>query len=211
MRPLLVRAIAALLLFYPTIAAQVDYFPRGILDENPHSSLIDEQWYSKHLKALQEPSLWNLSRTQKSETYRFLWLRTFHHPISVRLDANPNGTSTLTTKATTGQGGYEPGKIFLNKKRALTKEETDWALERFNEMGFWGLPAYEKPHETMGPDGKKSVDINLDGAQWILEGVKDGKYHVTNRWSPENGPVRTLGLMMLIDLAKLKLLYEEVY
>jgi hypothetical protein len=98
MRQLLVRAIAALLLFYPTIAAQVDYFPRGILDENPHSSLLDEQWYSKHLKALQEPSLWNLSGTQKSETYRFLWLRTFHHPISVRLDVNPNGTSTLTTK-----------------------------------------------------------------------------------------------------------------
>jgi hypothetical protein len=51
----------------------------------------------------------------------------------------------------------------------------------------------------------------LDGAQWILEGVKNGKYQVTDRWSPEVGPIRNLGIMMLIDLAKLKLLYEEVY
>ena len=211
MRQLLSAAFTAVLLVCPTFAARVDYFPPGTLDDTPESSLSKEQWYSKHLKALKEPSLWELSKTQKSETYRFLWLRTFHHPISVRLDVNPNGTSMLTTKTTSGQGGYEPGTLVVNKKRALTKEQTDWFLDRIAELGFWGLPAFEKPHEGIGPNGEKTVEIGLDGAQWILEGIKDGKYQVTDRWSPNTGPVRTLGIIMVIDLAKLKLLYEDVY
>jgi hypothetical protein len=112
-----------------------------------------------------------------------------------------NGTSTLTTKITSGEGGYKPGKILVNRKRPLTQDETAGVIARFNELGFWDLPAYEKPHES----------VDLDGAQWVLEGVKDGKYHLTRRWSPANGPVRTLGIVMLIDVAKLKLLYQDVY
>ena len=42
-------------------------------------------------------------------------------------------------------------------------------------------------------------------------GVKDGTYHVVDRWSPDKCEVHSLGIMMLIDLAKLKLLYQEVY
>ena len=99
----------------------------------------------------------------------------------------------------------------MNKTRALTKEQTSWALDRINEIGFWGLPTYEKPKEGVGANGEKTLQIDVDGAQWILEGVKDGKYQVTDRWSPENGPMHTLGIMMLIDLARLKLLYQEVY
>jgi len=99
----------------------------------------------------------------------------------------------------------------MNKTHALTKEQTNWALDRINEVGFWGPPSYEKPKEGVGPNGENTVEIGLDGAQWILEGVKNGKYQVTDRWSPEVGPIRNLGIMMLIDLAKLKLLYEEVY
>ncbi len=49
------------------------------------------------------------------------------------------------------------------------------------------------------------------GAQWLAEAVKDGQYKVVDRWSPEKGPIHTLGIVMLIDLAKLKLLYQEVY
>ncbi len=57
----------------------------------------------------------------------------------------------------------------------------------------------------------KTDEIGVDGAQWIVEGIKDGRYKVVDRWSPEKGAVRALGLTMLLDLAKLKLQYREVY
>jgi hypothetical protein len=211
MRQLLSVAVTAFLFLCPAKASQTDYFPPGTLDDTAQSSHFKEQWYSDQLQALKELSLWELSKTQKTQTYRFLWLRTFHRPISVRLDIHQDGTALLTTKATDGQGGYKPGRLVLGKTRALTKEQTSWALDRIKEVGYWGLPTYEKPKEGVGPNGEKTVQIGLDGAQWILEGVKNGKYQVTDRWSPESGPIRSLGIMMLIDLAKLKLLYEEVY
>jgi hypothetical protein len=211
MRLSLSLAISAFLFFAPTKASQADYFPPGTLDDTEQSSHFKEQWYSDQLRALKEPSLWELSKNQTTQTYRFLWLRSFNHPISVRLDIHQDGTSLLTTKATSGQGGYKPGPLAMNKTRSLTKEETTLALNQIKEVGFWGLPTYEKPKEKIGPNSEKTLELAVDGAQWILEGVKDGKYQVTDRCSPEGGPVRTLGIMMLIDLAKLKLLYQEVY
>ena len=98
----------------------------------------------------------------------------------------------------------------MNNTRALTKEQTNRALDRINEVGFWSLPSYEKPTEGVGPSGEKSTEIGLDGAQWILEGIMDGRYQIADRWSPQRGPVRTLGLMMT-KLAKLNLPHEEVY
>lgn len=209
MKHLLLFAVTAVLFVTQKSATQIDYFPPGILDEAPQSSQFKEQWYSDQLRALKEPSLWQLSKTQKAQTYRFLWLRSFHHPISVRLDVVEDGTAVVTTKITSGQGGDERRKLIVNKSHSLTKEQTASFLDLINEAGFWDLATYAQG--VVGPDGKKIVEVDVDGAEWILEGVKDGKYKIADRWSPEKGPVRALGLTMLINLAKLKLLYEEVY
>ncbi len=85
--------------------------------------------------------------------------------------------------------------------RKLSKGETSWFLDRVQELGYWDLPTREEKTDVIG----------LDGAQWVIEATKDGTYKVVDRWSPEKGPVRTLGLIMLLDLAKLKLLYQDVY
>jgi hypothetical protein len=49
-----------------------------------------------------------------------------------------------------------------------------------------------------------------DGSQWIIEGVENGRYRVDDRWSPDAGPIRELGLGM-IDLAGLRIPKEEIY
>ncbi len=69
------------------------------------------------------------------------------------------------------------------------------------ELAYWKLPTREAQTDVIG----------LDGAQWLVEAVKEGQYKVVDRWWPEEGPIHTLGIVMLIDLAKLKLLYQEVY
>jgi hypothetical protein len=150
MRHLLSVAVTGLLFLCPAKASQTDYFPSGTLDDTAQSSLFKEQWYSDQLRALKEPSLWELSKTQKSQIYRFLWLRSFHRPISVRLDIHEDGTGLLTTKATDGQGGSKPGGLVLNKTRILTKEQTNWALDRIKEVGFWGYLPMRSPRRVLG-------------------------------------------------------------
>jgi len=181
---------------------QTSYFPVGILDENPQADKALRESYSKFLTALQEPSLWKSSQTRKIQSYRFLWLRSFDRPISVRLDVQPDGTALLTTRMTSGKGGYEPGHLIEHRTKKLTKEQTGWFLDRIEELKFWSLP-------TSPPKDPNLVGV--DGAEWVLEGIKNGQYHVVDRWSPDKGEVRTLGIVMLIDLAKLKLLYQDVY
>ena len=183
----------------PTLSAQEPYFPEGSLSDNPGSDLFRSDWYSKHLKALQEPSLLQLAKNPSLESYRFVWLRTFHHPIIVRLDFASNGTAKLTTKVSSGAGGYDPGHIVENKSRPVTREETEKFLARVKLEQFWELPSHETP-----------MTIGCDGSQWIIEGVKDGKYHVIDRWSPGKGPVRHLGLLF-VKLSRMRIWRDELY
>jgi hypothetical protein len=196
MRFLLV--LSSLCLLGTAAPAQVRYFPKGSLSANPQSDEFSAKWYSEQLAALREPSLWESSKTQQTQSYRFLWLRTFHHPIAIRVDVNVNGTSRLTTKIAGGAGGYAPGKLIRNVAVTLSKEQTDWFLEKIVQHKFWQLPSMQ---EAGGEDG----------AQWIVEGIKDGSYHIVDRWSPQDGDVRAIGLIMINDLAKLTLKPADVY
>lgn len=193
---------AGFLLWNSLCVGQSTYFPPVALEPDPRGDNFKADWYSKFLAAMQEPSLLAGSQKPKNQSYRFLWLRSFHHPISIRLDVTENGTGLLTTKITSGHGGYEPGRLITNRTRKLAPEQTRWVLERIEELKFWSLPT--------NPPADPNV-VGVDGAEWIFEGVKNGQYHVVDRWSPEKGEVHALGIMMLIDVAKLKLLYQDVY
>jgi len=82
-------------------------FPAGSLGETSSQHQFKAGWYSSQLAALREPSLWQLSREMPSkDSYRFLYLRSFHHPICVRLTLTTGGIGLLTSKETDGKGGY---------------------------------------------------------------------------------------------------------
>lgn len=180
-----------------TCAQEVRYFPNLVFDHDQGLDDFAVNWYTQHLKAMSEPSLLELSKT-RAHVYRFLWLRTFDNPVAVRLNVNEDGTSLLTVKVTNGRGGYAPGVLIKNETRRLSKDYTEGFLDQVQELGYWSLPT-EVPHR------------GCDGAEWILEAVKESRYKLVVRWSPEKGAVRTLGLDMMIRLAELKLLYQEVY
>lgn len=61
------------------------YLPAGSLDSSDNLDKFTREWYSKHLHAMQEPSL-SRGKTRVDVAYRRLWLRTFHRPISVRVE-----------------------------------------------------------------------------------------------------------------------------
>jgi hypothetical protein len=67
------------------------YFPQGVLEDNAQVDSFLSGWYSKHLKALEEPFLFLESERSSAESYRFVWLRTFHHPVILRVGIRGDG------------------------------------------------------------------------------------------------------------------------
>jgi hypothetical protein len=127
------------------------------------------EWYGKHLVAMDEPSLFELAASGGS-ALRFLWLRTFHHPIAVRLHRS-EGIVKLVALRLTGQGGYEPGTIDVRIERDV--DEADWIrVEAALDAARFDDPAPE-------------VGLGADGAQWIVERARGGEYRMLDRWSPD--------------------------
>jgi hypothetical protein len=123
---------------------------------------------------MKEKSLWILSQKDSSSTvYRFLWLPTFDHPVSVRI-MRSGESAVLHVVQLDGRGGYEPGKIAVNKIAKLSGKQWDEFQRRLDKAKFWSMPT-----EDEGTQG-------TDGDQLILEGVKAGKYHIVDRWSPDS-------------------------
>jgi len=167
----------------PSVDAGDYYFPKGSLD--PTRAKIDgitRDWYSKYLRAMLEPSLSCGGRTD-GFAYRFLWLRSFHHPIAVRIEKNGSSVA-LTAVELDGTGGHEPGGIVKRVQRALSPAEQDKFLTKLSQVRFWEM--------------RKNQDrFGLDGAQWILEGAESGRYQVVERWSPGPGAYREVCLLLL--------------
>ena len=73
------------------------------------------KWFSEHLRAMDEPSLWAMSRDDRhAVVYRFLWLPTWGRPVSVRIE-RLGDEATLSLVQLDGSGGYDPGEIAVDK------------------------------------------------------------------------------------------------
>ncbi len=173
------------------------YFPKGVFSVGKADGDFTGRWYAQQLRALKEPSLSDASVSSES-VYRFTWLRSFHHPIAVRITVHADGTGTLTTKMADGAGGYKPGNLITNATRTLGAREVQHVLDIVDRMGFWRMPPEQ---ETSG----------LDGAQWIFEGSSRRAYHVIDRWSPTEGALRELGLYLALTLGKLDVDAKTIY
>ena len=125
------------------------------------------KWYSKQLFALNEPLLFN--KNQDKEIYRFTYLRTFDNPISIRIEKDKTGIY-LTWKKSDGKGGFEPGKIIIDRQCNLNLK--DWILfkSKIRKANFWNL---ELGRSITGEDG----------SEWILEGFTPENYRVITMWS----------------------------
>ena len=179
-------------------ATQTKYFPPHAFSPDQRLNEFVVGWYSRQLEALQEPSLLQ-QPTESTQSYRFLWLRTFHHPVVVRVNIHKDGTGDLITKMGSGAGGYGPGTLTLNRTAPLDKARVDAFLELVVREDFWKEPT--SPNQQTG----------TDGSEWVIEGTRPGQYHVIDRWSPSRGVAYELGKKLAIDLAGLDIPAKEFY
>lgn len=151
------------------------YFPTNIFHDP--NNLVDNDtfvitWYSKHLRAMNEPLLFN--KRENKQIFRFTWLRTFDNPIAIRIEKSQDNI-VLSWKLCDGAGGYDPGKLTISDLKTVDEETWDLFLKLVQGTHFWDMETVEKD-----PTG-------LDGEQWILEGKDEERYHVVDRWSPSSG------------------------
>lgn len=170
------------------------YFPPGVLSSNKWQDRFKVSWYSKALTAMKEPSL-SLPQRSQTETYRFLWLRSFDSPIVVRIWRSESNVY-LVAKQLDGDGGKSPAQMAVNRTRSLSSTEWDEFVKHLEESSFWTLST------DIG-------DIGNDGAQWVLEGAREGRYHVVDRWSPPKDDRYRRACSQLLDLSGLK--PEKIY
>lgn len=185
----------------PAASAQGAYFPKNALSDDSWSDHFKAAWYSRVLTCLNEPSLLELGKERNREVYRFLWIRSFHRAVAVRFEVRTDQTGMLTTKVANGEGGFLQTITHLieDVSRPLSREQTRAFLSELERTGFWSL------------HGGPLDQVGADGAQWIIEGVRKGKYHVVDRWSPKTGPIRELGLMFLFGMAQMNIPGDQVY
>jgi hypothetical protein len=116
-----------------------------------------------------------LSATGAAPDYfvlRALYLPTWGRPVAVRIEKRA-GDVVYRSVMLSGSGGYDPGKIKKTTTRHLSKAEFETFLRELENSGFWALA----PHDDV---------LGLDGAQLIIEAVKDGRYSLVERWTPEH-------------------------
>jgi hypothetical protein len=163
------------------------YFPMGVFSAQEGELLWIRKFYSSSLAAMEEPPL---KDKRNIEEYRFLWLRSFHPPVSVRLWQT--GTqSYMSTKQLSNVGVPKNGEavfiktLAVNETRSMTKEEWAHFQELLKKAEFWSMPTTDE------------TPIGLDGAGWLLEGVKQDQYHVVHRQSPEDGTYREVCIYLM--------------
>ena len=142
-----------------------------------------EKWYREQLNALEEPSFEEFKNSEEREAYRFVWLRTFHNPVAVRVVVQEDGGGTVYLKACSGRGGYEPGRLGIERTIKLSKEQVNGLREMVESNKFWEQSGYER--------------FGLDGATWIVEVKRGGQYQYAEEWTPIEGSVRNIALFLI--------------
>jgi hypothetical protein len=150
-----------------------------------------------------EPSLLEpKSKEANADQFRFLWLRTFHKPVAIRI-TKQDSRIRLRAVRLSGAGGYEAGHMEVDRVLSLSEAEWKRLQELLDQAFFWETPA--RMPERSG----------LDGSRWILEGRMNGKYHFVNWWSPVD-PSRPPSAFVhccqyLLHLSKLQISKDEFY
>jgi hypothetical protein len=146
----------------------VNYFPPDTFT-SPSGS-FDTRWFSRELYALQEKALWPPSSANE-RTYRLTVFPAFTFPRSVTLTVMPDGTGQVRFRET------DASRYHLNVDTAHTttaQQATDFT-NSLDRIQFWQLPTHVQ-------------QLGFDGAEFVLEAVQDGRYHVVIRWCPGKTP-----------------------
>jgi hypothetical protein len=178
-------------------------FKPSAFDPDPET----RESYSMTMGWLELPSL-TCGPPPAEETYRLVWLRSFHDPVAIQIDRSGE---RYTLDVVSPDEIRLSGKPLKRVQRQLTQEEWSRITAGLQKIDFWALPANsEESGYFMTDDGSDQIVVTAgkDGARWIIEG-RAGRYHVIDRWSDADDVI-AVG-RIFIDLANLNIPEEDIY
>ena len=169
------------------------YFPEGVFSSDPGTSERKAEIYSRRLKLMSETPIF-AANNPPTEVYRFLWGRSFHSPIMIRVQKSGNNYSLVLKKAK-----KQDSDIIIEKEeeRTITSKEWNTFINHLNKLSFWNYSSFNDK-------------VCLDGATWMLEGSRNKKYHMVHRHCPKSQKLRN-ACLYLVKLSGLKLDPQEIY
>jgi hypothetical protein len=175
------------------------YFPlkrsKQELNDSLFLDMYSNKWYSLLLKNCDEPVLYNYKG--EGEIYRFIWLRSFDFPVIVRLQKEGLNI-TVTTKVLKERYDEYPDEVEVNTSKTFNFFKWMNFKSGISTANFWNL------------DSKDGSPQDNDGAMWILEGIKDGKYHVVERQSAGHSNFGK-ACLYLIKFSNLNITEDKIY
>lgn len=167
------------------------YFPTASFDQpTPVTGEFRRRWYAQYLRAMKEPSLLDISKGLTAHTYRFVRVSPFAREISVRLTIDSQGTGQLVVKVTTDKGA-----IIRDETSTIATSDISTFLTLLDRAEFWS----KRTNQREDPDL-----VVHDADHWILEGVKQGAYHVVDRSNLRRGAFEELCVFLARNLGKLE-------
>ena len=155
----------------------VNYFPPGTFTSRAANFMTC--WYSSDMHQLGETPLWPPS-PDNEKTYRFTYLGAFTGTKTVTLTVLPDGKGQI--KMTSLQNSHDKAKS--EQTLTLSNDRVSEFLTKLDQAHFWEMPT-------------ESQRRGFDGAEWIMEGVQSGTYHIAVRWCPVfTNPLRKTRLLL---------------
>lgn len=170
-----------------------DYFPHALQNQKMicygrngffmGMPLLDDyrqNWYAQELSAADEIPLVQLARDAAPGTklLRFSWLPSFHPSVFILVRKTGEGAYALTAKRLDYVDGYKLEQL----DRGLTTDEARLLERRI---------------EQLAGEAAASCESGMDGARWLVEQADQDHYRFMERWSPQDDPVKELGLLLL--------------
>jgi hypothetical protein len=183
MKPITLRLAVAILTFIIGVTAAalrtaIQYLPIDLARReancfpkySPNSYSANEEGWKRLLDRFQELPLAELPACV-DESYRLIWIPTFHSPLSVRI-WRAGEKQFLVAKQLDGKGGYGMGHLAHEEFQSLSDDEWNEFMRLVRQSGYWDLPSVD---DSPPPN---------DGSTWVIEGVHDRRKHQVNRHSP---------------------------
>ena len=162
--------------------------PTKTKDSKEGVSAFAAKWYGGTLERLEEKGLSDFAKDENTEVYRMMILPTWGNAIAVRVERKQGGF-VLISKRTSGQAGFDPGKLAETREVQLSAEDAQKLSALLADVKFFEMATEEK---FMG----------FDGDETVFEGVSGGKYHVITRWCATAYDPKKRGLLRFNSLCK---------